>query len=123
MDKGKYLRAFRFHICLKQKKIIRFFFLFLLLFSLVMIFLSILFVVPAITTEIYEHTNSEWVNPHSWESNDDKLLQMQCSKVETCSANEMKMKNLEAAYKRLVYNIFDRSKFEVCTLYNNNNKH
>lgn len=71
--------------------------------------------VPAITTESYEHANPEWVNPHSWETKDEKLLQIQCPKMEKCDVNETKMKNLEGAYRRLVYNIFDRNKFKVCT--------
>lgn len=66
--------------------------------------------VPVITTEIHEHANPEWVNPHSWESRDDRN---QCMQTIDCAANEKKMKHLEGAYKRLVYNIFDRSKFKV----------
>lgn len=64
-----------------------------------------------VSSKYEQYLNPDWVEPHAWAAEKDPLQQL-CPAVAECSTDYDK-RNVEVALKKLVYSLFDRSKFVV----------
>lgn len=64
---------------------------------------------------VEQYLKPEWTEPHAWATENDPLQQLcpQALIVNTCD-KDCDKRNIEIAFKKLIHNFFDRSKFMVC---------
>lgn len=74
-----------------------------------------------VASSVEQYLPAEWVEPHAWAAEKDPLQQLcpQTPAVAACDI-ECDKRDLEIAFRKLVHNFFDRSKFMVRGLQDTN---
>lgn len=67
------------------------------------------------TCSAHQYLNPEWVEPHAWAGEKDPLQKLCPQQIDCKQSDKQYENNLNAlvAFKKLVYNLFDRNKFKV----------
>lgn len=67
-----------------------------------------------VASDVEQYLNPEWIEPHAW-ANEKDPLQKLCPQAPIVNMNkDCDKRNIEIAFKKLIRNFFDRSKFMVC---------